>query len=407
MKTFTYHTHPLNKAGLEQLIENMRAGLITVIDGSSGRKEDFNITLKTNALEIKSNIEGDDWELNLPLEDGKVVHVRGMKLEERDCLVFWRAAHGVAHHALKELKGLLANFFAPDSKEAGLRIHVSNNAFLTGWMVQEKDDHYSVIQLPTWTGPGEEIKGRTPYDLKELHEQETELFINNIWFAMQKDNEGYTVRYNPEEHTFYIIRKFDRPVELCHSDLPYFELNCYEEVNYQGPAMTELGLLPPGQTPPEMVYSDETGRQVAVINEVFDEKKYATYVISHGLGGVHDQVTLGAEAAHNEQLIAILIHRYTQLNSEIPDEANVKTIEALEEIKRLQAERYAARKAITETIPETLEQISDALPEGSKLADQHEGNKVIVDVAHDPEALPQTVDGEVADLTPDNSSTRA
>ena len=236
--------------------------------------------------------------------------------------------------------------------------------------------------------------------MKELHENETELFLNNIWLTMFKDNEGYTVRYNPEEHTFYVIRKFDKPVELDYNDLPYFELNCYEEVNYQGPAMTELGLLPPGQTPPEMVYSDDTGRQVAVINEVFDEQKYATYVISHGLGGVHDQVTLGAEAAHNEQLIAILIHRYTQLNSEIPHDANVQTLELLEQVKTLQAARYAERKAITETIPEILEKISDGLPEGHKVADSNDGKKVIVDVAIDPETLPRDAEGNVADLTP-------
>jgi hypothetical protein len=385
MKPFDYHAHSLNKAGLEQMIENMRADLITVIDGTDCNKEDWNITIKTDAINIKTNVEGDDWELNLPYEDGKVAHVRGMKLEGRDCLVFWMARHGNAHKALKALKSIMADFFAPDSKSAGFRIRVSNNALLTGWMVQEKEDHYSLIQLPTWTAPGEEIKGRTPYDLKELHENEDELFINNIWFAMFKDNDGYTVRYDPREQTFYVIRKFDEPVELDYDDLDCLELGPYEEVNYQGPAMTELGLLPPGQTPPTMVYS-ENGRQVAKIKEVFDGVNYVTYVLSHAQQGVTDQITFGREAVYGEQLLAVLTDRYTTLNEEVPHEANVKTLELLEEIKRLQAERYKKRE-------------EDGIL-GSKEVDSTEGKKVIVDVATDPADLPRDAEGNVADITP-------
>lgn len=369
MKTFTYHAHPLSKAGFEQLVENLRAGLITVIDGSSGRKEDWNITLKLDSLDIKSNVEGDDWSLNMPYEDDKVVHVRGMKLEGRDCLIFWRAKLGVAHHALKEFKAILADFFDPAGKSVGFRLHVSNNAFLTGWMVQEKDDHYSLIQLPTWTGPGEGITGRTPYDLEELHVNQSELFINNIWFTLMKDSSDYTVGYDNTEHTFYVIRKFDEPVDINTDNLPYFEINAYEEVNYNSPVMAELGLLPPGQKLPVLVYNDATGRQVAFIEEKFDGYSYDTYVISHGQENITDQITLGPLAAFNEQLIEILIHRYTKLNSEIPDEANVKTIEALEEVKRLQAERYGRRKAI----------IADAPRE---------------------EDLPRDAEGTIADLTP-------
>lgn len=387
MKTFTYHAHPLNKTGLTQLVENAKANLITVINGTGCNKEDFNITLKPDSLEIVSKIEGDDWSLRHSFEDGKVLHVRGMKLEGQDCLVFWPAKFGAAHHALKELKNILANFFAPDSNFAGFRLHVSDNAFLTGWMVQTKEDHYSLIQLPTWTAPGEEIRGRTPYTLEELNANESELFINNIWFTLLKDNEGYTVRYDDKAHTFYVMRKFDEPVEIDEERLPYLELGPYEEVNYDSPILRELGLLPPGQSAPEMVYEDPTGRQVAVIKETFDDVEYLTYVLSHGQDNLHDQITLGPKAVFNEQLIAILIHRFKKLDSEIPHQANKDAIAALEGILVGQAARYAERQAE-----------ADGVLEGQEVTDQHAGKEVITEVVREAD-LPRDQAGKVADLT--------
>lgn len=369
---------PYNQAGFEQLKANLEAGILSVIGGKGDiPKDHYHTTIKPDGVLFQSKIEGDDWSAEVKLADSsETVHVRGAKFDGNDCLVFWRGGFGKAHHDLAILKDLLKQLLT-DKTIPGFAIKVTDSAWLTGWMVKENDDYIDLIQNPTWTKPGETITGRTPYDLETLNNVDSEIFINNIWFNISRKGDGYNAHYNERENTFYVTRTFDQPVELIYDELPAIELGAYEEVNYESPVMQELGLLPPGQTKPDLIYNGADGRQVVVIKEVFDASTYMTYVFGHGSTGQHDQITLGKEAAHNEQLIEALIHRYTALNDEVPHEANVKTIELLNEIKTVQASRYTQREE-----------------------DGTLGSKVVI-AGEVPEAdLPRDAEGSVADLTP-------
>lgn len=101
--------------------------------------------------------------------------------------------------------------------------------------------------------------------------------------------------------------------------------------------------------PEDVIYHDKDGRKV-IVAEANEEGTDFFYV----LDAVEFQCpvkfqegyapNVGVNGIYWEQLAAVLKHRFTILNEKMPHEANVKTLELLEEIKKIQAERYAKRE---------------------------------------------------------------
>lgn len=338
MKTVNYPTFAFNQAGLSDMLDSIAAGKFSLMEAASGSERDYNINIADGKVSVTSNIENDTWTKSVAMPEGAVLHYRGIEMDGIKCLAFWAASWGLAHRDLNLLRVQLTSFMK-EPRTSQLTIQLSPEAILTGWTIGSKGTGYELAQIPTWEGQTG-VAGRTPITLEEIIVREDELFLNNLWINVSP-TEDYSVSYD-EENSSVTIRGIDVTAETA-NDVGTLMVVPYEEVNYNSPIMETLGLVPPGQTKPVLIYSDDTGRQIAHIEETFDDVTYDTYVLSHGQGNLTDQLTLGANALYNEQLLEVLIHRYTKLNADLPHTANEKTIKLLEQIKTLQAERYALR----------------------------------------------------------------
>lgn len=358
MKLLNTEVTPFTAAYFADAAAKLFDGDVIYFDGDEMLKGEYHITLDDDRISFKSlndQVEPFEYTLRFTAGDERTVLYRGVELDGKKYFALWMAPYGEAHGFLRKFRDALWRIEQNELDE--LRLEVTDAAILSGFVVKDHEEFVQLVQLPTWKTGNDQIVGRTPYVIDDLHSKgEQELFFNNLWLTFPKLCSKFDVFWNEAKHELVI-----RSQRVYPADYQYRSLNlalpAMEEVNYNGPAMVKLGLGKP-EVRPEEIFMGHGGRGVAYLNESFNGVEYDTYVLSHGEETeLMDQLTLGAKAIWNEQLIAVLKHRYTKLQEELPHEANVRTLELLDEIIAVQAARYQQREQAG--VIGTMEQVSD------------------------------------------------
>ena len=344
MKLLNTEVTPFTAAAFPGVSADLINGKVVYFNGDEMQKGEYHLTLTNEQLKFKSMgdaVEPFEHNLDFQENDERRVHYRAIEIEGQKFFSLWMAPWGEAHGALQSLRAALHSIDQGHVQE--VCIEVTDAAILSGYVVTEDENAVQLVQLPTWKTPSDQIVGRTPVLIDDLLTLgQDEIFLNNLWITFPKLSGKYGVHWNAEKNTIQVSSQAMSGKDEAGMGMS-FVLPALEEVNYNSPAMTKLGLV---KDAPELtqVYSDETGRSVQFIKEDLGNAVYHSYVLGHGPSGLADQITLGSEAVHNEQLVAVLKHRYQTLQDAIPHEANVRTLELLDEIIVLQASRYKQRE---------------------------------------------------------------
>ena len=344
MKLLNTEVTPFTAAAFPGVSADLINGKVVYFNGDEMQKGEYHLTLKNEQLKFKSMgdaVEPFEHNLDFQENDERRVHYRALEIDGQKFFSLWMAPWGEAHGALQSLRAALHSI--DQGQVQVVCIEVTDAAILSGYVVTEDENAVQLVQLPTWKTPSDQIVGRTPMLIDDLLTLgQDEIFLNNLWITFPKLSGKYGVHWNAEKNTIQVSSRAMSGKDEAGMGMS-FVLPALEEVNYNSPAMTKLGLV---KDAPELtqVYSDETGRSVQFIKEDLGNAVYHSYVFGHGPSGLADQITLGSEAVHNEQLVAVLKHRYQTLQDAIPHEANVRTLELLDEIIVLQASRYKQRE---------------------------------------------------------------
>ena len=344
MKLLNTEVTPFTAAAFPGVSADLINGKVVYFNGDEMQKGEYHLTMKNEQLKFKSMgdaVEPFEHNLDFQENDERRVHYRALEIDGQKFFSLWMAPWGEAHGALQSLRAALHSIDQGQVQE--VCIEVTDAAILSGYVVTEDENAVQLVQLPTWKTPSDQIVGRTPMLIDDLLTLgQDEIFLNNLWITFPKLSGKYGVHWNAEKNTIQVSSQAISGKDEAGMGMS-FVLPALEEVNYNSPAMTKLGLV---KDAPELtqVYSDETGRSVQFIKEDLGNAVYHSYVLGHGPSGLADQITLGSEAVHNEQLVAVLKHRYQTLQDAIPHEANVRTLELLDEIIVLQASRYKQRE---------------------------------------------------------------
>ena len=344
MKLLNTEVTPFTAAAFPGVSADLINGKVVYFNGDEMQKGEYHLTLKNEQLKFKSMgnaVEPFEHNLDFQENDERRVHYRALEIDGQKFFSLWMAPWGEAHGALQSLRAALHSIDQGQVQE--VCIEVTDAAILSGYVVTEDENAVQLVQLPTWKTPSDQIVGRTPMLIDDLLTLgQDEIFLNNLWITFPKLSGKYGVHWNAEKNTIQVSSQAISGKDEAGMGMS-FVLPAMEEVNYNSPAMAKLGLV---KDAPELtqVYSDETGRSVQFIKEDLGNAVYHSYVLGHGPSGLADQITLGSEAVHNEQLVAVLKHRYQTLQDAIPHEANVRTLELLDEIIVLQASRYKQRE---------------------------------------------------------------
>ena len=344
MKLLNTEVTPFTAAAFPGVSADLINGKVVYFNGDEMQKGEYHLTLKNEQLKFKSMgdaVEPFEHNLDFQENDERRIHYRAIEIEGQKFFSLWMAPWGEAHGALQSLRAALHSI--DQGQVQVVCIEVTDAAILSGYVVTEDENAVQLVQLPTWKTPSDQIVGRTPMLIDDLLTSgQDEIFLNNLWITFPKLSGKYGVHWNAEKNTIQVSSQAMSGKDDAGMGMR-FVLPAMEEVNYNSPAMAKLGLV---KDVPELtqVYSDETGRSVQFIKEDLGNAVYHSYVFGHGPSGLADQITLGSEAVHNEQLVAVLKHRYQTLQDAIPHEANVRTLELLDEIIVLQASRYKQRE---------------------------------------------------------------
>ena len=344
MKLLNTEVTPFTAAAFPGVSADLINGKVVYFNGDEMQKGEYHLTLKNEQLKFKSMgdaVEPFEHNLDFQENDERRVHYRALEIDGQKFFSLWMAPWGEAHGALQSLRAALHSI--DQGQVQVVCIEVTDAAILSGYVVTEDENAVQLVQLPTWKTPSDQIVGRTPMLIDDLLTLgQDEIFLNNLWITFPKLSGKYGVHWNAEKNTIQVSSQAMSGKDEAGMGMS-FVLPALEEVNYNSPAMAKLGLV---KDAPELtqVYSDETGRSVQFIKEDLGNAVYHSYVFGHGPSGLADQITLGSEAVHNEQLVAVLKHRYQTLQDAIPHEANVRTLELLDEIIVLQASRYKQRE---------------------------------------------------------------
>lgn len=344
MKLLNTEVTPFTAAYFADAAAKLFNGDVIYFDGEEMQKGEYHLTLADDRLSFKSlgdQVEPFEYILRFTVGDERKVHYRAIELNGEKFFSLWMAPWGEAHGVLQSLRAALHSLDQGHVQQ--VRVEVTDAAILSGYVVSEDDNAVQLVQIPTWKTPKDQIVGRTSMLIDDvLTKGQEEIFFNNLWLTFPKLSAKYGVFWDVENNVIILssqaVAGEDSKTVGMTVTLP-----AMEEVNYNSPAMAKLGLV---KEAPELtqVYSDETGRNVQFVKEDLGNAVYHSYVLGHGPSGLADQITLGSEAIHNEQLIAVLKHRYQTLQDAIPHEANVRTLELLDEIIVLQASRYKQRE---------------------------------------------------------------
>lgn len=344
MKLLNTEVTPFTAFAFPGVSADLINGKIVYFNGDEMQKGEYHLTLADDRLSFKSlgdQVEPFEHILRFTAGDERKVHYRAIEIEGQKFFSLWMAPWGEAHGVLQSLRAALHSLDQGTVQQ--LRIEVTDAAILSGFVVTEDDNAVQLVQIPTWKTPKDQIVGRTTMLIDDvLTTGQDEIFFNNLWLTFPKLSGKYDVFWDAEHNAIVLSSQAIAGVDAKSVGM-VVTLSAMEEVNYNSPAMAKLGLV---KDAPELtqVYSDETGRSVQFIKEDLGNAVYHSYVFGHGPSGLADQITLGSEAVHNEQLVAVLKHRYQTLQDAIPHEANVRTLELLDEIIVLQASRYKQRE---------------------------------------------------------------
>lgn len=344
MKLLNTEVTPFTAAAFPGVCADLINGKVVYFNGEEMQKGEYHLTLADDRLSFKSlgdQVEPFEHNLDFQENDERRVHYRAIEIEGQKFFSLWMAPWGEAHGVLQSLRAALHSLDQGHVQQ--LRIEVTDAAILSGFVVSEDDNAVQLVQIPTWKTPKDQIVGRTTMLIDDvLTTGQDEIFFNNLWLTFPKLSGKYDVFWDAEHNAIVLSSQAIAGVDAKSVGM-VVTLSAMEEVNYNSPAMAKLGLV---KDAPELtqVYSDETGRSVQFIKEDLGNAVYHSYVFGHGPSGLADQITLGSEAVHNEQLVAVLKHRYQTLQDAIPHEANERTLELLDEIIVLQASRYKQRE---------------------------------------------------------------
>lgn len=344
MKLLNTEVTPFTAAAFPGVSADLINGKVVYFNGEEMQKGEYHITLADDRLSFKSlgdQVEPFENILRFTAGEERKVHYRAIEIDGQKFFSLWMAPWGEAHGVLQSFRAALHSLDQGQVQQ--VRIEVTDAAILSGYVVTEDDNAVQLVQIPTWKTPKDQIVGRTSMLIDDvLTTGQDEIFFNNLWLTFPKLSAKYGVFWDAENNAI-ILSKQEVAGEDSKTVGMTVALPAMEEVNYNSPAMAKLGLV---KEAPELtqVYSDETGRSVQFIKEDLGNAVYHSYVLGHGPSGLADQITLGSEAIHNEQLVAVLKHRYQTLQDAIPHEANVRTLELLDEIIVLQASRYKQRE---------------------------------------------------------------
>ena len=346
MKLLNTEVTPFTAAAFPGVSADLINGKVVYFNGDEMQKGEYHLTLKNEQLKFKSMgdaVEPFEHNLDFQENDERRVHYRALEIDGQKFFSLWMAPWGEAHGVLQSLRAALHSL--DQGHVQHLRIEVTDAAILSGFVVSEDDNAVQLVQIPTWKTPKDQIVGRTTMLIDDvLTTGQDEIFFNNLWLTFPKLSAKYDVFWDAENNAIVLSSQATAGEDSKSVGMGMVvTLPAMEEVNYNSPAMAKLGLV---KDAPELtqVYSDETGRSVQFIKEDLGNAVYHSYVLGHGPSGLADQITLGSEAVHNEQLVAVLKHRYQTLQDAIPHEANVRTLELLDEIIVLQASRYKQRE---------------------------------------------------------------
>ena len=344
MKLLNTEVTPFTAAAFPGVSADLINGKVVYFNGEEMQKGEYHLTLTDTQLKFKSMSDAVapfEHGLDFQENDERRIHYRAIEIEGQKFFSLWMAPWGEAHGVLQSLRAALHSLDQGAVQQ--VRIEVTDAAILSGFVVTEDDNAVRLVQIPTWKTPKDQIVGRTTMLIDDvLTTGQDEIFFNNLWLTFPKLSGKYDVFWDAEHNAIVLSSQAIAGVDAKSVGM-VVTLSAMEEVNYNSPAMAKLGLV---KDAPELtqVYSDETGRSVQFIKEDLGNAVYHSYVFGHGPSGLADQITLGSEAVHNEQLVAVLKHRYQTLQDAIPHEANVRTLELLDEIIILQASRYKQRE---------------------------------------------------------------
>lgn len=344
MKLLNTEVTPFTAVAFPGVSADLINGKIVYFNGDEMQKGEYHLTLTDVQLKFKSMSDAVapfEHGLDFQENDDRRIHYRAIEIDGQKFFSLWMAPWGEAHGVLQSLRAALHSLDQGAVQQ--VRIEVTDAAILSGFVVTEDHTSVQLVQIPTWKTPKDQIVGRTPMLIDDvLTTGQDEIFFNNLWLTFPKLSGKYGVFWDAE-HNVIVLSSQAMAGDDAKSVGMIVTLSAMEEVNYNSPAMAKLGLV---KDAPELtqVYSDETGRNVQFLKEDLGNAVYHSYVLGHGPSGLADQITLGSEAVHNEQLIAVLKHRYQTLQDAIPHEANVRTLELLDEIIVLQASRYKQRE---------------------------------------------------------------
>ena len=344
MKLLNTEVTPFTAAAFPGVSADLINGKVVYFNGEEMQKGEYHLTLTDTQLKFKSMSDAVapfEHGLDFQENDERRIHYRAIEIEGQKFFSLWMAPWGEAHGVLQSLRAALHSLDQGAVQQ--VRIEVTDAAILSGFVVTEDDNAVRLVQIPTWKTPKDQIVGRTTMLIDDvLTTGQDEIFFNNLWLTFPKLSGKYDVFWDAEHNAIVLSSQAIAGVDAKSVGM-VVTLSAMEEVNYNSPAMAKLGLV---KDAPELtqVYSDETGRSVQFIKEDLGNAVYHSYVFGHGPSGLADQITLGSEAVHNEQLVAVLKHRYQTLQDAIPHGANVRTLELLDEIIVLQASRYKQRE---------------------------------------------------------------
>jgi len=285
--------------------------------------------------------------LELPVEDKERFFFRGVDLDGGErVMVFWYSAPHVGIETIKELRGAYVDLTTGKTKK--VIIHVTDEAILSGFVVQDGEESVQLVQIPTWKGgENEAIIGRQPYELSELMGESgaKEGLFNNVWFYLLKDHEDYKASFNPETNCI-TLQGTCEAVEgaLVSTDITLVGM---EEVDWSATALIEAGIAPAVPKVVDLV-DYEDGRAVGYLHEIFDGANYDTYLLRHPDGQV-DRITFGKDAVFDEQILEALLHRYTVTQTRQAHPCNEKALTLLEQLLELQKERMVKVKTAETT----------------------------------------------------------
>ncbi len=331
-------TFKLNRESIKEMLKALENGSLVIVPGEEIEKGEYHLSAKPDSFNVNELNSEDNWSEELALKEGNTLQYRGTRGKE-GYLALWLAPHGQAYDDLQELRKLIVGLHN-DPTVKSLHLNLTDAAMKTGYLIEETEAGFCIGQVPVWRSEEDPLwQNRRLLDLLDLSAATEEIFLNNLSLTLAKgEDQGYSISYDKEQNSIVISKQGAEDLGVTLQ----FNFGAYEEVNYNSPVLAAKGLVPPGASHPELIY-DEGNRRVAVVKETLNGSTYLTYVLQHGQETIHDQITLGREAIHNEQLLAVLEHRFTMLNEELPHEANVKTLALLKEIKELQAQRYQER----------------------------------------------------------------